>query len=98
MAGTKVNMKFYVTSLTPIEISRVTSILFRLWIFTTLLTVSVGVTDKEQDEVLTQLHPDYILQVDEHPSPFRVFPSSQRSEITIPSPHISTQVPDPDIL
>ena len=43
--------------------------------------------------LLVQVHPDSILQTDEHPSPLKVFPSSQRDVIIMPSPHLSLQVP-----
>ena len=48
-------------------------------------TDTVGVADNKQ-LLLVQDHPDSMVQSEEHPSPFKALPSSQRSVIMMPSP------------
>lgn len=76
-------MKFYLTSLNPIFNTNIRLILFYFGTFLTDSTEILGTklwlksqVEAPFEEFDVHSHPFSILQMDEHPSPFNVFPSS----------------------
>jgi hypothetical protein len=75
---------------------RITATLFSLLIFVTEITLNCTWVEagREQTDLAGGSGAEHYqfsstLQFAEHPSPFRVFPSSQGALYLIPSPHIS---------
>jgi hypothetical protein len=80
-----VNMKFLLTNLTPTDNEKIIVITCLLGLLETEIKFRVGVA-RSVHTLFIQFHPLSIVHQEEQPSPFRLFPSSHRSVITIPSP------------
>ena len=88
----KINMKFYFTSRNPMLSFRTITI----WFFdVTFLTDSASIMGVAANPHYVSEHSQLFstVQMLEHPSPFKVLPSSQISYILKPSPQISSHSP-----
>lgn len=81
----KLRMKLAATSLKPTDRAILSVMVLVRGELDMETTVTLGRLTKVQ-VLLGQVHPDYMVQTDEQPSPFKLLPSSHKSVIIFPSP------------